>query len=229
MKQNPSHLQATFDRRVKHTRNFSVDYMVLADRSPAPKRRRELASAEEDPSVKLRPRKSGPYRVVRPVPHTVTVGIDGLHNVAAIDRVTLSQASQKVNQDASVRNCDNHIWTEYGTTLAKPHTGKSAMEKKANIVPKMTIYHRPHKKMQSARNSVNNLHVQVEKKKNNQRKMLSIESSTAESTGNVRYITCVDMATGPMTIHYSRQNICRNNLLVRFEKRSSKTGRKTQR
>lgn len=45
------------------------------------------------PSVKLRPKKSGPYSVLRSMPHMVTIDVGGLHNVATVDRVTFAKAA----------------------------------------------------------------------------------------------------------------------------------------
>lgn len=92
-----------FNRRVRHTPRFSVDDLVYASNPPAPKYRQRLTFAGEDPSVKLRLKKVGPYRVAQATPHTVTINIDGLHKVVAVDQVTLSQAAQNVNKGEKLR------------------------------------------------------------------------------------------------------------------------------
>lgn len=113
--------------------------LVYVDNSSAPNRLQGLTSAEEDQSVKLRTKRSGPYRVVQATPHTVTFDIYGLHIFVAIDRVTLSMAAQEFNQDASQRNCDNQFSLEHGTTHTKLHTQESVMEKKANTAPEKDV------------------------------------------------------------------------------------------
>lgn len=96
-----------FDLKVRHTFQLSVDGMVYADSPPAPKRRQKLTSAGDYSLVKLRQKKSGPCRVVRATLHTVTNDINGLRNIVTIDRVMLSLAVRKINQDASGQDCDN--------------------------------------------------------------------------------------------------------------------------
>lgn len=115
---------------------FNVNYMVYFDNSPAPKRRQQMTSTVEDPSFKLRPMKSGLHRVVLATPHTETINIDGLHNIVAIDRVTLSQAAQEINRDASERNCENQFSPNHGIILGKPLIVEAVLEKNVYTAPK---------------------------------------------------------------------------------------------
>lgn len=96
-----------FDRSVRHTRQFSVNDMVYVDDQQEPKLLQGLTSAGEDASVKVRPKMSKSYQVVHATLHMVTIDIDGVHKIVAINLVTLSQAAQEVYQDASERNCNN--------------------------------------------------------------------------------------------------------------------------
>lgn len=66
----------------------------------------------------------------------MTINVDELHNIVATDRVTLSQVEQKINQDASGRNCDNQSSPEHDSTLKKLLTVEPIMEKQASTRPK---------------------------------------------------------------------------------------------
>lgn len=50
----------------------------------------------EDPSEKLRPKKFDSQYVGQSTPHTVTIDVDGFHNVVAVDIVTLAKAGNGV-------------------------------------------------------------------------------------------------------------------------------------
>lgn len=124
-----------FDRTVRHTHRFNLDDTIYVANPPASKRCKGLTSAREGPSVKLRPKKSGPYRVVQATSHTVNVGIDELHNIVAINRVTLLQVARKVNQDAVERNCDNQSSQEYESMLSKSQSVEILNEEGAKTAP----------------------------------------------------------------------------------------------
>lgn len=137
---NACHIyKLNFDRRARHTRQLNVVDMLYVDNPPALKRHRILSSAREVSSTKLRSKESGPYRVARVSPYTVTTDIDGLHNVFAIDQVTLSQVFQELYHDANSRNCNNQRSLDHGTTLTKFSTRESVMERKASIVPEYDV------------------------------------------------------------------------------------------
>lgn len=105
--------------------------MVYADSPPASKRCRWKMSAAEDPSIKLRPIKSEPYRVAKVTSHTVIIDINGLHSFVAVDRVTLTQAAYRVSPYWTEQNWEKQRTIKQGTAPrssqgAKPSTGKEA-------------------------------------------------------------------------------------------------------
>lgn len=73
------------DRRVRHTREFTLDDLVYVDSLPASKSCQGLTFTVVDPSVNLSPMKYSLYRVVRATPDTVTTDIDELRNFVASD------------------------------------------------------------------------------------------------------------------------------------------------
>lgn len=110
--------------------------MVYVDSPPVPKRRQGMTSKLEDPSVKLRLKNSGPYKMVRARLHTMTIEIDGVHSVVAIDQLTLSIVAPKFIQDTSARNCNDPFSQEHEFMLRKPHTVEPDIEEKVKTVPK---------------------------------------------------------------------------------------------
>lgn len=126
----------TSDLNVRHTRQLIKDYMIYVDNLPTSKRRQSMTSTIEDPSVKLRPTKSNSNKVVRAAPHKMTTDVNELHSIVSIDRVTLWQAAQEINQNASETNCDNRSSTEPETLLTKPQTVEPFIEDEASTVPK---------------------------------------------------------------------------------------------
>lgn len=125
-----------FDWRVRHTRPFNEDHMVFVANPPATKCRQKVTSAEEDPSIKSKSEKSGPYQAIRATPHTVPIDIDRLHDSVAIDRVTLPQTAEEVSHDANRRSCDSRSPSKHRTTLKKPHTRDLVMREKTKLAPK---------------------------------------------------------------------------------------------
>lgn len=91
--------KAKFSRRVKHTQAFEINDAANLNKTPTSNLRKEDTTLAPDPSVKLRPMKSGQYRVVRSTLHTVPIDVDGLHNVVAADKITLVKAANEEEQD----------------------------------------------------------------------------------------------------------------------------------
>lgn len=79
-----------FDRRFKRTTVFVADDVVYINKPPTPEHHQEAKNLKEVSSLKLRPKKFDPYRVVRATPYTVTIDMDALHNIVTIDTVTLA-------------------------------------------------------------------------------------------------------------------------------------------
>lgn len=119
-------------RKGSYTSHPTVDDVVYVDNPPAPKRLHGMTSRAKNQSVKLRPKKFGPYQVVQATPHTVTINDDGLHNIVTFCQVTVSQTAGENPLDACERNCDHQSSTEYETTLKKPQILKLFVEKKPN-------------------------------------------------------------------------------------------------
>lgn len=67
-----------FNQRAIYTRQLTMNYRVYVDKPPVPTLRQVMRSRIDDPSVRLQPKKSGPYQVVRAASHTKTINLDGL-------------------------------------------------------------------------------------------------------------------------------------------------------
>lgn len=55
----------------------------------------KLGTSDNDPSRKLQPKKNGLYPVIKLYSHTLTVEINGIHNVVSVDRVALAKQKEK--------------------------------------------------------------------------------------------------------------------------------------
>lgn len=96
--------------------SFATDDMVYVKNPSTQKRRLEEQTSKEASSLKLRPKKSGTYRVVRSAPHTVTIDISGLHNVVTVERVTLAQAAREEGQEVTGQGQDEESAAKDGDT-----------------------------------------------------------------------------------------------------------------
>lgn len=77
--------------------------MVYIDNPTTPKRRQGEKTSVEYPSVKLQLKKSETYQFVRAKIHTVTIDMDGLHNIDTIDRETLARAAYKIGHGMPIK------------------------------------------------------------------------------------------------------------------------------
>ena len=77
-----------FDNQVRHLVKVKDGDMVYVDRPP----RHLDQDSDEDVKItkKLLPKTTGPYKVIRSTPDTVTISQDGLENTISIDRVTVA-------------------------------------------------------------------------------------------------------------------------------------------
>ena len=79
-----------FDKKVRFRPVIEVGDLVYVDRPPRPltsTERGDLPSDERGPSVKLLPKKEGPFRVRSATEATVVVDQDGVSNRVSIDRI----------------------------------------------------------------------------------------------------------------------------------------------
>lgn len=83
------------NKKVKHLQRFGSHDWVYAYKPPVAARRQTERKFMDDLSVKLRPKRMGPYRVIRTMEHTVVVDVDGLHNVTLFNCVSLTCTTNK--------------------------------------------------------------------------------------------------------------------------------------
>lgn len=88
-----------FDCRFKHTRTFQVNDALCLNKLLTINHRKEDTISAPDPLEKLSSKKCGPHRVVRSVPHTLTLDVDRLHNLVVADRDTLAKATNEDRKD----------------------------------------------------------------------------------------------------------------------------------
>lgn len=81
----------------KTTKGYQARNCLYVDNTPIVRRSRaEESPNRQDHSVKLRPKKAGPFKAIRATVHTVTVDVDGLHHVVSIDRVSMARRFEEV-------------------------------------------------------------------------------------------------------------------------------------
>lgn len=112
-----------FDRRVQHTPVLELNDTVRLNKTPTAKHKKEGKTLAEDPSLRLRPKKSGSYCMVRSAPYTATVDVDGLHIVVAVDRGMLAKAANEVRQDTE----------EVSVETSQPRNQQRATTEKATL------------------------------------------------------------------------------------------------
>lgn len=78
-------------KKVEHLKRFESRDWVYIDEPPRKERSKREKISTGDPSAKLKPKKMGPYKVIRSTKHPMTVNIDGLHDVLLINRIFLAQ------------------------------------------------------------------------------------------------------------------------------------------
>lgn len=74
----------------------------------------------DDPSVKLRPNKIGPYNEIYTMKHTVVVGVDRLRNDLSVNRVSLARNTNKIELRCNVTG---DVTEDETQQEAMPHVG----------------------------------------------------------------------------------------------------------
>lgn len=104
------HYKEYFDHRVENPKEHQTKDWAYVNSSPVVRRNRaEESPNKQDLSVKLRPKKAGPYKDIRKTDHTITMDIGGLHKVVFIDQITLARRFDEAEQPEEPINGDAQV------------------------------------------------------------------------------------------------------------------------
>lgn len=103
-------------------------------------RRKDDTVLAPDASVKLRPKKSGPYCVVLSKPRTVIIDVHGIHNVVAVDRITFAKAANEEGQNTKKVSDDISPATE--STILNDRQDDVLEVEAENVVPRERSEHK---------------------------------------------------------------------------------------
>lgn len=172
-----------------------------------------MTPTAEESSVKIHPKTSWSSQVVRIKSPTVPVGIYGLHNFVAIDRVTLANTTRERIQNPNEQIFRNQLSTNHENRPTKLQAVERPMKGRAEKAPENDDLLR---NVAGEAGQVDHYIWRVitgDEKKDGGQNVSSIESPKTESTANIRCIMCERTATVSTTTQKSRQNTSRNKLM----------------
>lgn len=73
--------------------------------------------------------------MVQATTHTVTIDPNGLHNIVAIDWMTLVQGATEIDHDAKSQKCNIQSSLEHGATLTKFYVAESLIGEELQTTP----------------------------------------------------------------------------------------------